>query len=114
MPTNSREKSVRNARKKISDARVIAFLRAAREVSQGVLAVQLACENLDKGKSLDEVFYDGDEYGYSLRVHSWDGDKYNVEFSCQAGPTAGDGGKWEVVFDGDAVTSITGGVNYIS
>jgi len=114
MPANSREKSVRAARKKISDERLIAFLRAAREESQGVLAVELACDNLDKGKSLDELFYDGDVYGYSLWVQSRGEDTYKIAFSCQAGPTAGDGGEWEVVFDGDTVASITGGLNYIS
>jgi hypothetical protein len=114
MPTNSREKSVRAARKKISDERLIACLRAAREESQGVFAVELACDNLDKCKSLDELFYTGDIYGYSLRVQPRGEDKYKIEFSCQAGPTAGDGGEWDVVFDGDTVASITGGLNFIS
>jgi hypothetical protein len=114
MPSNSREKAVRSARKKISDDRLIAFLRAAREASPAVLAIQLACEKLDEGKLLDELFYDGDVYGYFLRVQSRDKEKYKIEFSCQAGPTAGDGGEWEVVFEGDTVVSITGGRTYIS
>jgi len=114
MPSNSREKSVRTARKKISDARLIAFLRAAREVSQGVRAIQFACDKLDEGESLDELFYDGDVYGYYLKVKQLSENKLKIEFSCQAGPTAGDGGEWDVVFDGDTVASISGGMNFIS
>jgi len=114
MESNSRERAIHAARKKISDTRLIAFLRAARKTSSGVLAVSLACDAFDEGKSLDDLFYDGDIYGYSLRVMLQDEDTYRIEFGCQAGPTAGDGGTWTVAFEGDEVMSIRGGMTYIS
>jgi len=114
MESNSRERAIHAARKKISDTRLIAFLRAARKTSSGVLAVSLACDAFDEGKSLDDLFYDGDIYGYSLRVIPKEGGKYHIEFGCQAGPMAGDGGAWTVAFEGDVIASIRGGRSYIS
>jgi len=114
MRTNLRVKSVRAKRKKTSDVRLIAFLPAARETSSGVQTVSFACSVLDEGKSLDKLFYDGHIYGYSLRVVPQGEGRCQIEFGCQAGPTAGDGGTWTMAFDGDEVTSIRGGLSYIS
>ena len=114
MKPSSRERAIRSARTKLNDARLISFLRAANSGACGVRAIELACQALDEGLSLDELFYDGDIYGYSLCIDVEGTDKYTIEFGCQAGPTAGDGGEWSVLFAGDKVASITGGMTYIS
>ena len=105
---NEREKAVHAARASISDARLTAFLRAA-NTSDGdsVFAVKLINERLASDRSLDAIFYDGDGYGYSLAVESLFNSTYRIDFGCQAGPLAGDGGSWEVEFDGDSVQEIT-------
>ena len=62
---NTRERQVRVARRQILDAQLIAFMRAVRG-STDLFAVKLINEDLDAGKSLDEIFYTRMEYGYSL------------------------------------------------
>jgi hypothetical protein len=40
---------------------------------------------------------------------------FRISFGCQAGPLAGDGGEWEVVFDNRGnVCSLSGGHSWIS
>lgn len=93
-----RERSVRAARRKLSDERLTAFLRAVRG-GDGVLAIKLINESLDAGEGLDAIFYDGDEFGYSLPVDRISPSVFLIAFGCQAGPLAGDGGEWMVGFD---------------
>lgn len=111
MASNARERSVRAARKKISDARLNAFLITARHC--GVFAVELACEQLDDGESLDNLFYTGEHHGYHLRVKPLGENRFMIEFSCIPGPLCGDGGEWHVMYDGDMVASISSGRDFI-
>jgi len=93
-----RERSVQTARLKLTDERLTAFLRAvAHDVN--VLAVALVNERLDAGEGLDEIFYDGEEFGYSLIVTQVARTVFQIEFGCQVDPLAGDGGVWNVVFN---------------
>jgi hypothetical protein len=57
----------------------------------------------ETSESLDAVFYDGDIYGYSLTAERLSDSKFQIDFGCQAGPTTGDGGTWEVTFEGQSV-----------
>ena len=97
-PSNSRERRVAHARNKIDDERLISFLHCAgKDSSSG--AVEMILDSLGSGKSLDEIFYDGDTWGFTLDVDPIDDLRFSIEFGCAAGPTAGDGGSWEVEFD---------------
>ena len=60
----------------------------------------------ETSESLDAVFYDGDIYGYSLVAERLSDSKFRIEFGCQAGPSAGDSGTWEVTFEGNSVQNI--------
>jgi len=112
---NEREQQVHSARQVLSDERLVAFLQAASNMENcDVLGVELICKALDEGKSLDEIFYNGDDFGYLLSVERTSGSEFKIDFGCQAGPLAGDGGEWWVSFAGDRVQSISGGGTWIS
>jgi hypothetical protein len=110
---NAREQRIREAREMISDARLTAFLKAIRSPRE-VLAAKLINDDLDKGERLDDIFYTGDEYGYLLSVTRESESRFEISFGCAAGSLAGDGGEWQVSFDGDAVQSVSGGGFWIS
>lgn len=110
-----REQQVHDARQIISDGRLLAFFRAVNRMhARGVFAVKLIGDALDIGETLDEIFYDGDDFGYLLSAEQTSDSTYRIEFGCQAGPDAGDGGEWEVSFAGDEVLTISGGWTWIS
>jgi hypothetical protein len=104
---NQRERSVAAARRRISDARLAAFLHAVRR--DEVFAVKLAEKELYRGHSFDAIFYTGEEDGFFLSVEPLGGDRFTIEFGCIAGMLAGDAGTWTVAFDGDSVASATVG-----
>lgn len=111
---NRREQAIQVSRRLITDDQLIKFLRAVRTDDQ-VLAVKMINKSLDRGQSLDEIFYTGDDYGFLLSVERLRGAAFNISFGCQAGPLAGDGGDWEVVFDAAGkVGSLSGGFSWIS
>ena len=102
---NSREKRIRIARIIISDERLLAFLRAIRGKTC-LLAVKLINEDLDKGNQLDDIFYTGEEYGFTLDVKQKSESSFKIAFGCIPGPNVGDGGEWKVCFDGNKVISV--------
>lgn len=111
---NSRERSVAEARKRLGDASLIAFLRHVGKEAH-VTAVRLINESIDAGQTLDDTFYDGDDFGYTLDVERKSDLEFVIAFGCIAGPTAGDGAKWEVEFDKDGnVISATPGDMWIA
>jgi hypothetical protein len=110
---NPRERQVRAARRLISDAQLIAFLRAVRG-SGDLFAVKLINEDLDNGESLDEIFYTRNEYGYLLSVRKLPALGLLISFGCQAGPTEGDGGEWQVSFVGDSAHLVKAETFWIS
>ena len=100
MKTES-ELEVADARRHLGDDRVLTFLRACRDY-EDILACKLVNEGIDKGKSLDEIFYIGrDEYGYLLEVRKLQDNKFDITFGFAAGPTAGDSGTWKVQFNSE-------------
>jgi len=82
---------------KISDERLIAFFRAIRGKTR-VLAIKLINDDLDQGKRLNEIFYTGEDYGFHLSGKRRSESRYEISFRCLAGPLAGDGGSWEILF----------------
>ncbi len=107
MMMNSRERQISKARKNITDKRLAAFLKAAAGFKDIVLATGLFDRQVNGGRTLDEIFYDGREFGFSLKVSPKSQNIYEIEFGCLAGPLAGDGGTWLVVFDdADIVISL--------
>lgn len=101
---NEREQAVFTARQILSDEQVTAFLRAVRGKPRP-LAVKLINDQIDAGKSLDEIFYDGEKYGYRLLAKRISKSELKISFGCQAGSLAGDGGNWLVTFNGNSVHS---------
>jgi hypothetical protein len=95
---SSREKAVRRARRIITDQQLLEFFRTIRNES-GILAVELICDHLEEGLSLDAIFYTGEDDGFSLSVKARGKTNFKITFGCLAGPEAGDGGEWHVAFD---------------
>lgn len=95
---NQREQTVQEARKLISDGLLVDFFRQIKD-SGNVFAVELLNQDLDSGLSLDQIFYTGDNNGFSLSVSRVGDNEMKLCFSCHAGPLAGDGGEWIVCLD---------------
>ena len=112
---NHREQRIHAARQLISDERLVAFFRAADGMeNRDVLAVRLICQALSDGETLDDIFYDDDDFGYSLAVERTSASSYRIDFGCQVDPLVGDGGEWKVSFTGDEVACISRGTTWIS
>lgn len=92
---NQREQTVQEARKLISDRLLVDFFRQVKD-SANVIAVELLNQDLDSGLSLDQIFYTGNDNGFSLSVSRVGDSEMKLCFSCHAGPGAGDGGEWTV------------------
>lgn len=94
----------------LSNARIINFLRHIKNDSD-ITAVEIANEHLDAGKSLEELFKKKKGgYGHFIRVDEMGPNTFKIEYGCQAGPLAGDGGDWTVGFDDNdnVVTCVAG------
>ena len=95
------------ARRLLGDKRVVAFLRAAaagQRLAWGIRALHMAVNELDQGGTLRLLFWPwrgapAEGSGFFLKARRTGTDAYRIEFGCVAGPTAGDGGEWEVIFD---------------
>ena len=102
-PANGREWQAVRAWKLLGRRRVVAFLRAALPAEEsgrgGPLAVELINGDLDEGRGLEEIFLTGEDLGFRLGAKEAGEDEFEISFGCQAGPTAGDGGRWRVLFD---------------
>ena len=109
-----REREARRAFSTLGEQRVLAFLRAVRDGSS-CIAVRLVNEQLDNGERLEDIFFDGDQYGYRMSVKTRGPHLFEVEFGCLVAPLAGDGGEWDVEFDEmGAVVRATGTGFWIS
>lgn len=94
------ESEVGRARRRLGDELLLTFLRACRDCD-GIFACKLVNDAMDEGKSLDEILYTGEEYGFLLAVDECEDDTFEITFGYAAPPTAGDGGSWRVHFGGD-------------
>ncbi len=83
----------------LTDDQLTGFFRLVGQAEKSPFAVTLINEALDQGKSLDSIFYSRPANGYFLTVRREEGSAVNISFGCVAGPGAGDGGEWQVVFD---------------
>ena len=111
---NTREKSVRRALTLLGETRFLEFIRAA-TVSPGCKAVELIFNEIEAGDKLEDIFFTGDDFGYHLNVKGLCAERFSIEFGCQAGPLAGDGGVWEIGFNIDgSVQSIDQSTQWIS
>jgi hypothetical protein len=107
-----RERRSRRALATLGAARLVNFLRAVQH-SAGCHAVTLFLEHLDGGQSVKQVLFDGAAVGYSLDVEVVEPSLFRIEFGCQPDPMLGDGGMWEVGFDGEgAVISVVPGAQW--
>jgi len=96
---NKRETEVRQARSRISDAQLTEFLRAAAQSEYCPPSIGLIKEMLDEGQSLDQIFYTGDEKGFSLSVKRFSDLRIRITVGGYFDPVAGDGSEWDVSFD---------------
>ncbi len=95
------------ARRLMGDKRVVAFLRAAaagQAPTWGIAALRMAMDQLDQGGSPRRLFWPWrgsptKGSGFFLKARRIGTDSYRIEFGCVAGPTVGDGGEWDVIFD---------------
>ena len=95
------------ARRLMGDKRVVAFLRAAgagQPKNWGITALRMANDHLDQYGTPRTLFWPWRGYptkgsGYFLQARRTGTDQFRIEFGCVAGPTAGDGGEWDVLFD---------------
>jgi hypothetical protein len=90
----SREHAARRALQTLGQERFVSFARAIRNDTR-CFAVTLLNEELDGGNSVDVVFFTGHECGFELSVIPVGPLRFHIEFGCDAGPLAGDGGEWE-------------------
>ena len=100
MTAASRETTARRALKLLGEERFSAFVHAVGDDSP-IIAVRRMREALDAGTALDAIFFTGDEFGFELSAASIGPNRFAIEFGCQAGPLAGDGGAWEVQYEAD-------------
>ena len=97
---STREKSIYRARKKLTDEFLLDFFEFMREY-QDTLAMSFIIRSLDEGLTLDEIFYTGERFGYSLRTRKEEENSIVIEFGYQAGPLAGDGRWYFIQFEED-------------
>lgn len=102
-----------NNRKTISPITEKQFINFLKFVSKddGVLAVQCFLEEIEEGKTVDEVLAGektdklaislGNPDSYVLKVTRLDKNKFKIYFGCFPFPLAGDSGTWDVSFDED-------------
>ena len=91
-----REISAARALKVLGEDRFVQFIRMVASDSDCPLAVRLLADQLSVGKSIEDSFFTGDDYGYRLSVKRLEDTRFEIEFGCQEDPLSGDGARWEV------------------
>lgn len=111
---SKREVQIRAVRKRLGDDRIRTFLRAVRSDAR-VIAIRLANQALDIGGSIDDVFFPpiGDtqdrrrgEHGLYIESRRKRDGTYRITLGYAGGRLIGDGGTWDVAFEGDNVASV--------
>lgn len=78
----SRERQARRAFSTLGEQRVLAFLRAVRN-DGSCKAAGFVNEQLDNGELLEDIFFDGNEFGYRMSVKTRGPHLFEVEFGCR-------------------------------
>ena len=89
------------SRRDFGEKRLLSFLRWSLQTLHmpgDILACTLVNKALDEGRTLGDLFGTRSPDGYKLKISLLPDHTYRIEFGCHAGPEAGDGGEWEVVF----------------
>lgn len=102
-------KQLIQAREHLTDAQLIAFLRAAAKVGDRPTSVIGICGGLDQGHKLEEALGAYEKtplppryrMAYNLSVEPGAVDQYRIAFGCK-GKRIGDSGVWLVTFAPDA------------
>ena len=123
----SREAQAHRALEILGVERFVRFVRAVRHQSailreRDMVAVRLISDDIDDGTdvrglfdSKKDVSEDDGDYGYTLSVREVKPLTFEIDFGCLAGPMAGDGGTWRVIFDeAGEVVEATGETAWIS
>lgn len=94
------------------------FLNFLKFVSKddGVLAVQCFLEEIEEGKTIDEILEGeqtdtsvisfGNPDSYVIKVTRLGKGKFKIYFGCFPLPLAGDSGTWEVCFDENVTDAV--------
>jgi hypothetical protein len=98
--TTTREKEAKRSLKRIGPHRLVAFLRSMRHITDPS-CIELANRHLDEGEPIEWLIFTGQKYGFHLSVEPRTPLQFRVALSCVAGPTLGDGGTWDVLFNED-------------
>lgn len=93
-----RAKRLARARAKLGDARLLGFLKWAREVG-GALACELINKRLDSGETLDAILGRTGESGYTLEAREKKDGTWRIRFGYVSPPMLGDGIECGVEFD---------------
>ena len=110
---NRRETQALASLERLGADRFLTFLRVvAPEAHCG--AVRFFLEELETGKTPEQVFVTGDDFGYSLHARAMADGEFRIAFGCDAGPLCGDGGEWEMQFDENGDAAVVSAVFWIS
>ena len=96
-------------RRLLGDARLLSFLRWSLQTMDNekpILSCILVNQELDAGRTLDDLFGSGSVSGFSLQVEKLSAETYRIQFGCKGGALDGDGGEWEVVFTSGGVVTM--------
>jgi hypothetical protein len=94
---DSREYATSQVREWLGDDFLVDFFRRLKDLPYP-RAVSLINQELDEGRTLDEIFSRQDGFGFYLRAWERDEDTIDLEFGYIAGPLAGDGATYVLVF----------------
>lgn len=110
---NSRETQALASLKRLGTDRFMTFLRVV-EPEAHCGAVRFFLEELQTGKTAEQVFVTGDDFGYSLHARATAGGEFRIAFGCDAGPLCGDGGEWQMRFEENGDAAVVSAVFWIS
>ncbi|MFN2111593.1 MAG: hypothetical protein ACK2TT_00595 [Anaerolineales bacterium] len=107
---DSREYATSQVREWLGDDFLVDFFRRLKDLPYP-RAVSLINQELDEGRTLDEIFSRQDGFGFYLRAWERDEDTIDLEFGYVAGPLAGDGASYVLTFSSPLeYTILLGGI----
>jgi hypothetical protein len=90
----------------LDEPRLLSFFRAADRVIDRPTSIQILCQGLDRGRSLEDLLcFELDQtippryrLSFELNVEDIETNKYKIHFGAQTS-ALGDGASWVVTFD---------------